>query len=341
MDALLIHTPANIRYLTGFTGSAGELAVHADGAVLLTDGRYGIQAPAQLDAVGADCTVDPDATGRLDRVRSLFADHHRIGLEADAITWSQREVLVSCLGEDRIRATSGLVEDLRERKDAAELQRMERAAAIATDALAQVVAAGLGGRTERDVGFDLDDRMRRAGAAGPAYETIVASGPNAALPHARPGDRHIESGDLVIIDVGALVDGYRSDMTRSYSIGAPDPEAARMLDVVTRAQVAAAALVDAGVTVSDIDRTARAVIEEAGWGELFSHGTGHGVGLDIHEAPSVSSRATATLQPGHCITVEPGVYRAGFGGVRVEDLLVVSESGARVLTTAPKEPVVA
>ncbi|MGI9601444.1 MAG: M24 family metallopeptidase [Acidimicrobiales bacterium] len=341
VGAILIHNPTNIRYLTGFTGSAGDLAVTADDAVLLTDSRYAIQAPQQLEGVAAPCRVDADAPGRAEAVESLFADLDRIALEADTATWAQYRSLGDQLGADRLVATGSVVENLRAIKDPAEVARMTRAAEIATEALAAVVTQGFAGRTEREVGMALDDFIRRAGASGPAYETIVAAGPNAALPHARPSARTIEQGDLVIIDVGAVVDGYRSDMTRSFSIGRPEGDAARMLEVVTEAQAAATAMVAAGAEIADVDRTARAVIDEAGWAELFAHGTGHGVGLDIHEAPSVSGRATDTLQPGHCITVEPGVYRAGFGGVRVEDLLVVTETGATPLTTAPKEPVVA
>lgn len=341
IDALMVHSRTNIRYLTGFTGSAGELAVTADDAVLLTDGRYRAQAPDQLDAAGAPVRVDADFRARNEAMEDLFGDAGTIGLEGATVSWAEQRRLAERFGAERLQSTDSLVEGLRAVKDDAEIERMTAAATVATDALAAVVGDGLGGRSEREIGLALDDHIRRAGASGPAYETIVASGPNAALPHARPSGRVVEPGDLVIIDVGAVVDGYRSDMTRTFSVGTPSAESARMLDVVTEAQAAGVAVVAAGTDIAAVDRAARGVIDDVGWGDLFDHGTGHGVGLDIHEAPSVSGRATDTLLPGHCITVEPGVYRVGFGGVRVEDLLVVTPTGARPLTHAPKDPVVA
>jgi Xaa-Pro aminopeptidase len=180
--------------------------------------------------------------------------------------------------------------------------------------------------------------MRRLGAAERSFETIVASGPNGALPHARPGSRRVERGDLVVIDFGAMIDAYRSDMTRTVMVGRPSAEQRRMLDVVTAAQAAGAAAIGPGVACKDIDLACRSVIDAAGWGDRFVHGTGHGVGLDIHEAPWVNSRSAATLAPGHVVTVEPGVYLPQVGGVRVEDTVLVTETGARPLTGAPKDP---
>ncbi|MDH3707521.1 MAG: Xaa-Pro peptidase family protein, partial [Acidimicrobiia bacterium] len=318
IDALVVDAPSNVRYLTGFTGSAGIVALTATDAALLTDGRYAGQAPQQLASVAAPCSVDADAPARADAMEAMFEGCEHIGLEADTATWAQHQARADRLGGHRLVATHALVEDLRAVKDEAEIERMAAAADIATGALASVIDAGLGGRTERDVGLALDDAIRRTGASGPAYETIVASGPNAALPHARPTDRRIDAGDLVIIDVGAVVEGYRSDMTRTFSVGDPSDEASELLDVVTEAQAAAVDVVMAGAEIAEVDRVARRVISDVGLGDLFVHGTGHGVGLDIHEAPAVSGRSTATLQRGQCITVEPGVYRSGFGGVRVE-----------------------
>jgi Xaa-Pro aminopeptidase len=186
----------------------------------------------------------------------------------------------------------------------------------------------------------LDDAMRARGASGPAYETIVASGPNAALPHARPTDRAFSDGDLVIIDAGAVVDGYRSDMTRTFVVGEPSAQAREMLDVVTRSQAAGVAGVGGGVEAGVIDALCREVIDAARMGDAFIHGTGHGVGLDIHELPRVRKGSTAILRPGHVLTVEPGVYYPGVGGVRVEDTVVVTEDGCRALTRFPKSPCV-
>ncbi len=195
--------------------------------------------------------------------------------------------------------------------------------------------------TERDIALALDSGMRSRGATGPAYETIVASGPNGALPHARPTDRVIEPGDLVVIDVGALVDGYRSDMTRTFVIGEPTPTQERQLAVVLESQAAGAAVVAAGVPAQDVDAACRAVIDQAGWADRFTHGTGHGVGLDIHEQPRINRVSTDVLAAGQFVTVEPGVYLAGQGGVRWEDLLLVTEDGAESFSGAPKDPVIA
>jgi Xaa-Pro aminopeptidase len=196
-----------------------------------------------------------------------------------------------------------------------------------------------GGATELDVAAELDHRMRRLGASGSAFETIVAAGPNGALPHARPTGRPVAEGDLVVIDVGATVDGYRSDMTRTYVVGEPTPDQRRHLDVVAEAQAAGVAAVAPGVAAADVDAACRDVIDAAGWGAAFVHGTGHGVGLDIHEGPRVAATSAATLDVGHVVTVEPGVYLPGTGGVRVEDTVVVTAGGRRPLTLAPKDPI--
>jgi Xaa-Pro aminopeptidase len=183
--------------------------------------------------------------------------------------------------------------------------------------------------------------MRRQGAEGTAFETIVASGPNAAKPHARPGPRVLAPGDPVVVDFGATFDGYRSDMTRTFCVGgAPEGELARVFEVVARSQAAGVEAVVSGVSAAEVDRVCREVIADAGWADAFEHGTGHGVGLDIHEAPGVAPGGTAILTPGMVVTVEPGVYLAGLGGVRVEDTVVVTEQGCRPLTRFPKEPTV-
>ncbi|OWY61750.1 hypothetical protein B7486_62135 [cyanobacterium TDX16] len=183
--------------------------------------------------------------------------------------------------------------------------------------------------------------MRRLGATAPSFETIVASGPNGARPHARPSSRTIVEGDLVVTDFGALVDGYHSDMTRTHAVGEVDETQQRMLDVVAESQAAGVAAVRAGATVKEVDRACRQVIEDAGWGDAFVHGTGHGVGLEIHEGPRVSSAVAATLAAGHVVTVEPGVYLPEHGGVRIEDTVVVTADGCDTITLAPKTAAVA
>jgi Xaa-Pro aminopeptidase len=225
-------------------------------------------------------------------------------------------------------------------KDDGEVARVEAAAAIATDALGRLRSRLLDGPTEAEFGIELDTEMRRLGASGPSFETIVASGPNAAKPHHRPSSRRIADGDLVVLDFGAKVDGYCSDMTRTICVGEPSGDQQRMLDVVTEAQAAGVAAVRAGATCRGVDTACREVIAAAGWADAFSHGTGHGVGLEIHEAPRLAASADegATLVARSVVTVEPGVYLPGIGGVRIEDSVVVTDDGCRSLTHAPKDP---
>jgi Xaa-Pro aminopeptidase len=270
-------------------------------------------------------------------VATALRGRGRIGLEAEHVSWAaQRRYDTEWFADAEVVATVGLVEDLRITKDDAELARMEAAAAVADAALAALRPSLLDGPTEAEFGLELDTTMRRFGASGPSFETIVASGPNGAMPHARPSTRRIAEGDLVVLDFGAVVDGYCSDMTRTLMVGEPTDTQARMLDVVTRAQAAGVAAVGPGVAAREVDAACRAVIAEAGWADAFSHGTGHGVGLDIHEAPRVGTTSDATLAPRQVVTVEPGVYLPEHGGVRVEDSLIVTADGSRPLTHTPK-----
>jgi Xaa-Pro aminopeptidase len=261
----------------------------------------------------------------------------RLGLQAASVTWAAvRRYGESWFPRSELVPTEGLVESLREVKDDGEVARIAAACAIADAALAEVRPLLADHPTERVFGLELDGAMRRRGADDVSFETIVASGPNGAKPHARPGRRRIVDGDLVVLDFGALVDGYHSDMTRTVAVGEPSPTQQRMLEVVAASQRAGVAAVAPGVACTEVDRACRELIAEAGWGDAFIHGTGHGVGLDIHEDPRVSYNGTGTLQPGHVVTVEPGVYLPEHGGVRIEDTVVVTRTGCRVLTAAPK-----
>jgi Xaa-Pro aminopeptidase len=339
LDALLLTAASNIRYLTGFTGSAGIVVVTADDMVLVTDGRYTEQAADQLSASNAPSRLEITSTAQREAIASTVAGAKRIGLEADHITWSvQRRYAEDWLSAHEIVATTGLVETLRRSKDVAELARMELAAAIADAALAERRSSLLDGLTESEFALALDSAMRRLGASGTSFETIVASGPNGAMPHARPTDRRLQEGDLVVLDFGCIVDGYCSDMTRTVAIGEVDDTCKRMLEVVTAANEAGVGVVGPGVATSEVDAAARAVIAQAGWAESFTHGTGHGVGLDIHEAPRVAGTSADTLCIGDVVTVEPGVYLPAHGGVRMEDSVVVTPDGCRPLTHTTKSP---
>lgn len=333
-DALVVSDLTNVRWCTGFTGSAGVLVVTPEVATLVTDSRYATQAPAQIDDAGAPVDVQISADTVVAGV-ALLAGRTRVALEADHISWAGQQQWAAALDIDLV-ATRSMITELRSVKDDAELARMQRAAEIVDEVLAEVVDLLVPGTTEREVAAALDDGMRARGASGPAYETIVAGGPNAALPHARPGDRAFVDGDLVVIDAGSVVDAYRSDMTRTFVVGIADETATTIHDLVTRAQAAGVAAVRAGVAVGEIDQVCRSLITEEGYGSEFGHGTGHGVGLDIHELPSVRAGNAAILQPGQVITVEPGIYLPGVGGVRVEDMVVVTDDGCRSLTRSPK-----
>lgn len=339
VGAAVITDLANVRWLTGFTGSNGTVVVAGDRAVLVTDSRYAEQAPAQLAAAGCSDEVEVAVARNVPGVvADQFGGVATLGLE-DTTAW-RRQLRWDEAVDAEIVPLNELVEQLRAVKDRAELARIESAARIADEALAATVRMLRPGTTELQVQAALDDAMRAGGATGPAYDTIVASGPNSARPHALPTSREMASGDLVIIDTGALVDGYRSDMTRTFVLGEMSGPVEAMLDVVTRSQAAGVAAVGPGVKAGEIDEACRSVIGEAGMGEAFVHGTGHGVGLHIHELPRVGSGSAAILRPGHVLTVEPGVYVPGVGGVRVEDLVVVTEDGCRPLTLHPKEPLI-
>jgi Xaa-Pro aminopeptidase len=343
-QVLLVTNLTNVRYLTGFTGSAGLLLVRSTGEdVLFTDGRYSTQSAEQLGAagVGAEVVIGNVAEQQAALAKAVVPG--RVGLEAGHATWGQQRQYASLLGAGvELVPTDGLVEVLRRVKDEGELARIEAAAAIADAALAEVKPRLRERPTEREFGLELDFTMRRLGAADVSFETIVASGPNGAKPHARPSDRRVGEGELVVLDFGALVDGYHSDMTRTVCVGAPaTARLAEIVEVVAESQAAGVDAVRAGSTAREVDDVCRRSIAEAGYGEFFVHGTGHGVGLDIHEHPLLNQLATANPDAGFVVTVEPGVYLPDEGGVRIEDSVVVLADGCRRLTNAPKDLVIA
>jgi Xaa-Pro aminopeptidase len=344
IEALIVSNLVNVRYLTGFTGSAGTLVVTPESAVLTTDGRYRTQSAEQVSAAGLGDVVEIIIGGvgdQRDAVVAAASGSPRVGLEANHVSWAEATRWEELLGRDPI-ACSDVVEVLREIKDAGEIDRMRRAASIADAALTQVLpilaATGTTPVSEEAFALALDTAMRSLGAEALAFETIVAAGENSAKPHHSPTDRIIQPGEPVIIDFGAMYEGYRSDMTRTIVAGTkPNAEVQAMLDLVKASQAAGVQAVKPGVTTGSIDEVCRTVIAEAGMAERFEHSTGHGVGLDIHEAPWVAATAETILEPGTVITVEPGVYVAGVGGVRIEDTLVVTKDGAEALTQFTKE----
>lgn len=342
VDALLVTRLPNLRYLTGFTGSAGMLLVGPDELVFVTDGRYAGQAAEQLETAGVDARIQIGVTQAVQRsaLQTAAAGINRLGLEAHGVTWAQQRAFeTEWFPDAELIATEHLVEDLRVVKEPAEVARIRAACAIADEALAVVAPRLADGPTEREVGLWLEFEMRERGASGMSFDPIVASGPNGAMPHARPSSRRIETGELLVLDFGCIVDGYCSDMTRTVSVGDPGAAAVHVYEVVHEAQRAGREAVRAGTACADVDRACREVIEAAGFGDAFVHATGHGVGLEIHEAPRVAATARDTLAAGWVVTVEPGVYLPGVGGVRIEDTVVVlddAQRGAEALTEFSK-----
>lgn len=339
LDVCLVTSAANVRYLTGFTGSSGWLLLSGDQQLLLTDGRYAEQAPAE--ARGVEVCIGSKGLLRtfgevLGRVSA-----NRIGFEVEHVSVGLQRRLAAESSVEWI-ATEDLVEGVRESKDEIEIGAIQEALRLAETVLAKVGAGLQPGRTEREVAAEIEYACRKGGAEGMAFDTIVASGSRTALPHAGAEDRRLRPGDPVMIDMGCRVNGYCSDITRMIWLGEPaEAKVAELHSAVSAAQEAAIAEVRAGIAAADVDRAARRVISDAGYGELFVHGTGHGVGLEIHEAPAVSGRNDKPLVAGAVITIEPAVYLPGTVGVRLEDMVCVREGGCDRLTTLGTEPMLA
>lgn len=344
--AFVVSSPTNITYLTGFDGTAGLLVSTAADTWLLVDGRYEHAAhEARKAGVLADVHVQR-VEGRFDR--TLANVMSRLGIvdcafEADAVTVATLEAWRQRMPSIRFTPTYRVVEDLRVIKDAYELDRI-RAACRATSevgrSLGQWVKAG---RTERDIAHDIDTALVRAGCSRTAFPTIVASGPASAHPHARPTDRRLRHGDLVVLDFGGVLDGYCGDLTRMAGVGQVSAEALTLFNAVRAAQGAALAAVRAQVLAYEVDAAARRVLGEHGFGEAFLHATGHGLGLEVHEAPRLGkpdedqSHSAVRLEAGMVCTIEPGAYLDGLGGVRLEDDVLVTAEGSDVLTDVPRD----
>jgi Xaa-Pro aminopeptidase len=337
VGALLVTDLDNIRYLTGFTGSNALLVVGPTGSVFLTDFRY-IERSEPLRAYTDVRRGEREMLAELaDAVRDVAGDGP-LGFEEASVTVARHRRIATALADVELAPQSGVVETLREVKDEDELARIRRAAAVLEDVYETIAAEGLAGRTEREVAWRILELYHEAGAEGPSFDSIVASGTDGALPHAEPRDVVIDRGSLVTLDIGCVLDGYCSDCTRTFATPGELPgQLQEAYDVCLEAQVAALGHVRAGAQGAAVDAVARDIIEAAGHGEHFGHGLGHGVGLAVHEAPRLASSSTATLEPGMVVTVEPGIYLPGVGGVRIEDLVVVTADGCERLTGYPKE----
>lgn len=340
IDLMVVSDLVNVRYLTGFTGSNGMVLLGPGRPVFFTDGRYTEQAASEVDPTYEREIVSLDLLEAVvERIGAVDGTGvPRVGFEDEHLTVKAHEQLADKLGERaRLAGVSGLVEGLRRVKDAREIARIAEAAGLADAALRRIVGEGLAGRTERDVALALEQDMRRRGATRPSFDTIVAAGAHGALPHAQPRDVEIRRGDMVVIDWGCELAGYCSDCTRTFTVGEPSPEAREVYELVLEAQLAGLHAVRAGAGGKAVDDRARAIIDAAGHGEHFAHGLGHGVGIQVHEAPRLSQRSRDELVAGNIVTVEPGVYLPGRFGVRIEDLVAVTDEGCDVLTSLSKE----
>jgi len=331
LDALVITNLVNVRYLSGYTGTNGVCVVGDGRRVFLTDFRYVTQAAREVDGFDRE-------QGRQDLLEDA-ATHlsGRVGFEDFSMTVRQHERLGGFAPDGVELVPAGrLVEGLRTVKDDGELDAIRSAAALADEVLAGVPERGLVGRTEREVALELENEMRRRGS-DPSFPSIVAGGANGALPHARPGEDPIPADTLVVVDLGCVVDGYCSDCTRTFATGTISEPAAEVYDLVLQTQVASLDEVRAGAACPEVDAFARERITAAGQGERFGHGLGHGVGLEVHELPTLSRAGEGELAAGSVVTVEPGVYVPDEFGVRIEDLVVVGPSGCEVLSGFPKD----
>lgn len=336
IDAFLITSRHNVRYLSGFTGSAGSLLITKDHVALLTDKRYTLR--AQSEAPGTEVIVpegtDDDVLKRQIECRAF----RKVGFEASAVTVKTLDNWREKYGELGVEwvPTNGVVEKLRMVKDAEEIASIRAACGIADATFAHIQLFMQPETVELDVAMELEWFMRRQGARRPAFESIVASGENSAIPHAEPGERRFRAGDLVTLDFGAEVDGYTSDITRTVVIGKASAEQRRIYETVLEAQLRAIEGIRPGVKCADIDAIARQVITDAGYGKHFTHSLGHSLGLSVHDGVGFSDKSEVVLEPGMVFTVEPGIYIDGFGGVRIEDDVLVTEDGVELLTHAPK-----
>src|SRR5947209_4343538 len=336
LDGLVVTSPENMRYLSGFSGSLGYLVISQDAAEILGDSRYWLQMQAEAPAFRLMPSGPSHGLWALVAERIKALGLRRIGLESQDLTFDQHQRLSAALPpEPTLVATAGLVEELRIVKEAEEVELLRAVASIAGRSFDRVSGAIRTGLSARDVAFLLEQTFRELGADGPAFETIVAAGERGALPHGRASDRVLERGDMVVVDFGATAAGYHSDTTRTIVVGEPSPEQARVIEAVRQAQLESIALMKPGAAADAVDRRAREVL--AGETHAFGHGLGHGIGLQVHERPFLSPTDHTPLRAGMVITNEPGIYIPGWGGVRLEEMVVITDAGPEVLTSASWE----
>ncbi|MGD7007803.1 M24 family metallopeptidase [Metabacillus sp. 84] len=338
IDGLLLTSEYNRKYATGFTGSAGLAIISESKAVLITDFRYTEQAAKQ--AQGFEIIQHTGSIAEEAAVQAKKLGIVKLGFEQDHVTFASYEGFKKAMGGIELVPVSGAVEKLRLIKSPSEIKILKEAAQIADAAYSHILHFVRPGLKEIDVSNELEFFMRKNGAASSSFDIIVASGFRSALPHGAASDKVIESGDLVTLDFGAYYKGYCSDITRTFAVGEPSDKLKEIYSVVLEAQLRGMNGIKAGMTGKEADALTRDLITEKGYGEYFGHSTGHGLGMEVHEGPALSKRSETILEPGMVVTVEPGIYIAGLGGVRIEDDTVVTETGNESLTSSPKELII-
>ena len=339
LDAIIITQPENRRYVSGFTGSSALLLITPTEALLATDFRYYEQVAREAPGFRLVKIESPEIGALLnDAIHEVGAK--RVGFESQHVTFDTHRKWTEAAEDIEYAPTEGIVEKLRSVKEQSEVDAIRRAVALSDGAIKHIRETIQPGMTEKEVAWELEAYMRTHGAQQVAFETIVGSGPNGALPHVKPTDREVGAGEPIVMDLGARVDGYNSDVTRTLCIGEPDDRFQEIYGIVLKAQLAAEEAIRPGMLGREADAVAREVIGDAGYGEYFGHGLGHGVGLAVHEKPGAGKSSEDELLPGCVVTVEPGIYIPDWGGVRIEDLVVVTDDGIEVLTQASKDPFV-
>jgi len=336
LDAYVVMAPENRRYLSGFTGSTATLLILLDQALLLTDFRYIEQATAQ--AVDFQVVkIEKDVYASL---AVLGLELNRIGFEGDVVTYADFKQLQETFTQAELCSFPDMVTDLRAVKELTEIDAIRQAVKIADDSFRHILHYLELGQTEDEIALELEWAMRKAGASGRSFDFIVASGWRSAMPHGVASSKQIQAGELLTMDFGAIYQGYCSDITRTVCLGEPSDKQREIYEIVLAAQLAGIQAVAPGRTGREVDEYARKLIADAGYGEYFGHGLGHAVGLAIHEGPRLSPREDRMLEPGMVVTVEPGIYIPDWGGVRIEDIVLVTENGCEVLNQAPKELII-
>lgn len=334
IDALLVTDLKNARYLTGFTGSNAFVIVTESKAFLLTDSRYATQASEEVQGYGIKII-----TKALDAIAGLLTSLRvkTLGFEAANVTCSMHSLLGQALPKVKLKPTTGLVGKLRVKKDATEIERLRASARLLDTGYRDAMRLIRPGAVERDAALSIEMALRRRGADGLAFDTIIASGPRGALPHGKASRKKIKKGEFVVVDMGVLMDGYNSDETRTFVVGKATARHREIYGIVKDAQARGLDAIRPGIKAGVVDAAARDPIRKAGYGKYFGHGTGHGVGLDIHEGPSVAPGNEEILEEGMVVTVEPGIYIPGWGGVRIEDMALVVKGGFELLTKTGKD----